>query len=127
MRSNCKSEVGIVSVRNVGLELKAEPTVWRAGLNRGMAVFLVTVLLFAGFSEGVHAQENSTAMTEFRRGLASVVLVGLGGAVLGLSTLSFYSQPQEKIGHVSTGFGLGLLAGSIYVMTRSRDADFGQS
>lgn len=117
MKSNCKSKIGSCSAALVSHE----------GLNRGWIVFLVTVLLFTGFSGGARAQENSTAMTEFRRGLASVVLAGLGGAVLGLSTLSFYSQPQEKIGHVSTGFGLGLLAGSIYVMTRNREADLGQS
>lgn len=39
--------------------------------------------------------------------------------MIGLSTLSFYSDPQERISNITTGFALGLLGGSVYVVSRS--------
>ena len=54
-----------------------------------------------------------------RRNIATVVFVGLGGAVLGLSTLSFYGEPQEHVNNITTGFLVGLIGGSIYVAADS--------
>ncbi|PWU21041.1 MAG: hypothetical protein C5B49_03220 [Bdellovibrio sp.] len=51
-----------------------------------------------------------------RRGFATVMLAGLAGAVLGLSTLSFYGKPEEHIGNIYVGLGLGLLGGAGYVL-----------
>ncbi len=50
-------------------------------------------------------------MSSFRRSFATVMFCGLGGAVLGLSTLSFYGKPDEHIGNISTGFAIGIIGG----------------
>jgi len=77
----------------------------------------IFVFIFS-LSQASFAQKNITQSGEFinaRRGIATVIFFGLGGAVLGLSTLSFYGRPQENLQNISYGFGLGLIAGSIYV------------
>jgi len=35
--------------------------------------------------------------------------------VLGLSTLSFYGEPQTKLSNIAIGFAFGIIAGTIYV------------
>ena len=50
-----------------------------------------------------------------RRHLATIIFSGLGGAVLGLSTLSFYGRPQDRLGNIGVGFALGIIAGTFYV------------
>lgn len=47
-----------------------------------------------------------------RRGLAKIIFAGLGGAVLGLSTLSFYGEPQEHLNNISVGFAAGIIIGT---------------
>lgn len=47
-----------------------------------------------------------------------IVLVGVagaGGAVLGLSTLSFYDEPSKHIANIWTGAAVGVIAGVIWV------------
>lgn len=50
-----------------------------------------------------------------RKQLATIVFAGLGGAVLGLSTLSFYGRPQERLNNIAIGFALGIMAGTAFV------------
>lgn len=54
-----------------------------------------------------------------RRQLATIVFAGLGGAILGLSTLSFYGRPQEHLANIAIGFAVGVIAGTIYVTFRT--------
>jgi hypothetical protein len=49
-----------------------------------------------------------------RRQLATIIFAGLGGAVLGLSTLSFYERPQDKLSNIAIGFAIGLITGTVY-------------
>lgn len=63
---------------------------------------------------------TSSGLTGFRRSLATVMFAGLGGAVLGLSTLSFYGEPQDHIGNIWTGLAVGVLGGSAYVLAQSQ-------
>lgn len=63
---------------------------------------------------------TSSGMTGFRRGLATVMFAGLGGAILGLSTLSFYGEPQEKVGNIWTGLAVGMIGGGAYVLAQSQ-------
>jgi hypothetical protein len=39
---------------------------------------------------------------------------GLAGGALGLSTLSFYGRPQDKLSHIPVGMALGIFIGAIY-------------
>ncbi len=79
-------------------------------------VFSVLVLFAV---QPVRAQSSS--MGSFRQNFATVIFAGLGGAVLGLSTLSFYGEPQEHIGNIWTGLALGVLGGSAYVVQKATD------
>ncbi len=81
-------------------------------------IFLISLCLFF-FSQASFAQTSTTGLTGFRRGLATVMFAGLGGAVLGLSTLSFYGEPQEHIGNIWTGLAIGVLGGTAYVVTQN--------
>jgi len=47
--------------------------------------------------------------------VAKILLSSLGGAVLGISTLSFYDKPQDHLSNVAVGGVLGIVLGSIYV------------
>jgi hypothetical protein len=50
-----------------------------------------------------------------RRQLATIIFAGLGGAVLGLSTLSFYGRPQDQLANIAIGFAGGVIVGTTYV------------
>lgn len=73
------------------------------------------------FNNTAFAQTLATE-SNFKSKLATVIFVGLGGAVLGLSTLSFYGEPEEHISNITTGFALGILAGTSYVIYDSAAA-----
>lgn len=62
------------------------------------------------------------AQVSGRRSVATVIFCGLGGAVVGLSTLSFYGSPQDHTGNIYTGLGLGLALGTAYVISASGGA-----
>jgi hypothetical protein len=49
-----------------------------------------------------------------REQLAITIFAGLGGAVLGLSTLSFYDRPQDHLVNIAIGFAVGVIGGTIY-------------
>lgn len=50
-----------------------------------------------------------------RRQLGTIIYAGLGGAVIGLSTLSFYGRPQDKLANIAIGFAVGVIGGTIAV------------
>ncbi len=49
-----------------------------------------------------------------RRHLANIVFAGLAGAVLGLSTLSFYGRPQDRLSNIAVGFAIGVIGGTMF-------------
>lgn len=53
-------------------------------------------------------------LTGTRKQLATIIFSGLAGAILGLSTLSFYGRPQEKLGNIAVGFAVGVIGGAIF-------------
>lgn len=50
-----------------------------------------------------------------KRNVATVLFASLGGAVLGLSTLSFYGEPQEHTDNITLGALAGFVVGTGYV------------
>ncbi len=70
-------------------------------------------------SQGVFAQDtrDNTVIEKYgpRRQISTIVYMGLAGAVLGLSTLSFYGRPQDKLTNIPIGFGAGVIIGTIYM------------
>lgn len=75
-------------------------------------VLLGAVLL----GQVVFAQVSQTSQKSWRRGTAIVLFSGVGGGILGLSTLSFYGDPHERTGNITTGALLGVAAGLGYVL-----------
>ena len=67
------------------------------------------------------AQDTTTVTKKSgpRRQLATILFCGLGGALLGLSTLSFYGRPQDYLGNIGLGFAVGVIGGTIYVTYKS--------
>ncbi len=52
---------------------------------------------------------------EAREVVGAVLLSGLVGGILGLSTLSFYEAPQDHIRNITLGAGAGMLISIIYL------------
>lgn len=77
------------------------------------------------------ADDTSSSSTQGpRKQMATIIFAGLGGAILGLSTLSFYGRPQDHLANIAIGFAFGAIGGTIYVTyqaaTRPQEV-FGQS
>ena len=49
-----------------------------------------------------------------RKQLATIIFAGLAGAILGLSTLSFYGRPQDYLSNIAIGFAVGVIIGTGY-------------
>lgn len=79
-------------------------------------IFITSVVL----GPSVYAQtqgltsEEKAELTGTRKQLATIVFAGLAGAILGLSTLSFYGRPQEHLTNIAIGGALGVIAGAIF-------------
>ena len=75
------------------------------------------ILLIVFFQLQAFAQEaeEKIPQTGPRQQMAAIIFAGLGGAVLGLSTLSFYGRPQDRLPNIGIGFALGIIAGTIIV------------
>lgn len=72
--------------------------------------FLAALLIFT--SSASFAQADRA----FKRNTAAVLFASLGGAILGLSTLSFYGHPEEHTDNISLGALVGFVAGVGYVV-----------
>lgn len=86
-------------------------------LLRGLLCLLLT-MVFAFEARPAFAQGTMTEKPPAggpRRQLATIIYAGLGGAVLGLSTLSFYGRPQDKLANIAIGFAVGVIGGTAAV------------
>ncbi len=81
-----------------------------------ISLFILAIVMTSG---SVFAQEQasySEAGKSAKRGVAAVMFATIGGAVLGLSTLSFYGKPQEHTNNISNGALIGAVAGLGYII-----------
>jgi hypothetical protein len=67
----------------------------------------------------VFAQEQDDVIKNTQDDILLVAAAGAGGAILGLSTLSFYETPSQHISNLWTGAALGIIAGVIFVAYNS--------
>ena len=65
------------------------------------------------------AEPEDDIISSTQNDLVLVGVAGATGAVLGLSTLSFYDEPSTHISNVWTGAAIGVIAGVIWVAYRS--------
>lgn len=78
----------------------------------GMTLLVVTTESYATPTSQMEAPT-------VRSHVAKILLSTLGGAALGMSTLSFYERPQDHLSNVAVGGALGAVFGSIYVTRES--------
>ncbi len=81
-----------------------------------LAVFITAAISFAStttFAQAAIAEKPPAGGP--RRQLGTIIYAGLGGAVLGLSTLSFYGRPQDKLANIAIGFAVGVIGGTAAV------------
>ena len=81
-----------------------------------IAIFSTSLAVPQAYSQpaGGLTREEKSELTGTRKQLATIVFAGLAGAILGLSTLSFYGRPQEHLDNIAIGGALGIIAGTIY-------------
>lgn len=77
-------------------------------MRSGVLIVLSICILFIPPS---YAQTDRSV----KRGIAAVLFASLGGAVLGLSTLPFYGDPQDHTNNITVGALIGFAAGVGYV------------
>lgn len=73
--------------------------------------FILMLFLFSLFTSSAFSQID----LRVKRTVATVIFSSLGGAILGLSTLPFYGEPQEHANNITAGALLGFIAGVGYV------------
>lgn len=89
---------------------------------------LITALLLIFIPLNAFAQKELKADNFIRAGVMDLSIVtgmGLGGAVLGLSTLSFVDRPKDHLKNILVGGSIGIILGVIIAAygqaTRSRN------
>ena len=78
-----------------------------------LCVSLLTVAPLEAFAAEKESS-NQVSTQGPRKHLTTIVFAGLAGAILGLSTLSFYGRPQDKLSNIAVGFAVGIISGTIY-------------
>jgi hypothetical protein len=68
-------------------------------------------------SPALRAQQSGGVPKELepREAIGGILMAGLVGGILGLSTLSFYDKPQDNIRNISIGAGIGMIAAALYM------------
>ncbi len=84
----------------------------------------VLVIQFLLISLGMNmawAQEDSAddILKNTQNDIFLVAGAGVGGAILGLSTLSFVDRPSQHISNIWTGAALGIIVGVLFVAYNS--------
>ncbi len=98
-----------------GRTLKLTPRSLLRSLVVCVLVSVVSGTALAQQPVGTDVRRERATQAGPRRQLATIIFTGLGGAVLGLSTLSFYGRPQDKLSNIAIGGAFGIIAGTIYV------------
>ena len=73
---------------------------------------VLTFLPETSFAQVDQAQTSAGAGP--RKKLATIIFSGLAGAILGLSTLSFYGRPQDRLSNIAVGFAVGIISGTVF-------------
>lgn len=84
---------------------------------------VLTVGVLLAPCEGFSQAQVRSQGPSVRSQVAKILLSSLGGAVLGISSLSFYDRPQDHLSNVALGGTIGAVLGSIYVTKESLEMD----
>ena len=89
-------------------------------ISRNLIAIMMSLFIFStGFAQNGQSEEKTKASSGPRKQLATIIFAGLGGAVLGLSTLSFYGRPQDNLSNIAVGFAVGVITGTVIVTYRA--------
>lgn len=92
---------------------------WRLGIfNKIIASFLFVA--FASLASGQEAGGGKVEEAfEARQVVGGILVSGLVGGILGLSTLSFYSEPQDHIRNITIGAGVSMIVAVIFLTSNA--------
>lgn len=81
-----------------------------------MKKWLVKIIIFQLLALNLaFAQGEDDIIKNTQNDLLLVAGAGAGGAIIGLSTLSFYDKPSKNISNIWTGAAIGVIAGVVFV------------
>jgi hypothetical protein len=83
-----------------------------------MRLLLRITIIFNLFCFSVarlYSAEGEEVFADSMKDVYTVVGLGIGGAILGLSTLSFAEEPKEKLKNVVIGGAIGIICGVGFV------------
>lgn len=95
------------------------------GKLRVKRLFEILIVLAAltsshALAQGARAKAGESKSTQVLGSqLTTILEFGLAGGALGLSTLSFYGRPQDKLSHIPVGLALGIFAGAIFSTSKA--------
>ena len=75
----------------------------------------VSVLTMSGRSFAQQGGGSNMSQIEPRNAVSVILMSGLVGGVLGLSTLSFYDRPQDNIRNITIGAGVGMISAALFM------------
>lgn len=75
---------------------------------------------FAQAANGANSQKSSSSGPKKQLGI--IIFSGVAGGLLGLSTLSFYGRPQDKLANIAIGFAIGIIGGAVYTTYKAASA-----
>jgi len=84
-------------------------------MKKSLIFFLILNLLFSSLSIAQDEEQADDLVKNTQQDILTVAAAGVGGAIIGLSTLSFVSRPSRHISNIWTGAALGVIAGVIFV------------
>ena len=95
-------------------------------LSRIKKTFLISLTAFMALNPTAQAQQGGDILQETMTDMYIVAGSGLGGAVLGLSTLSFVEEPSEHLKNIIVGGAIGIVIGVGVVAWRqaNKSAEF---
>jgi hypothetical protein len=80
----------------------------------GLKLLLAAVLIAEpAMAQNRPPTNQSRTSNKTKQQLQTIVFAGLAGAILGLSTLSFYGRPQDKLSNIAVGFAFGIITGTV--------------
>lgn len=86
-------------------------------MKKALSVLLILQLFL--LTPAVAAEQEDEFVKNTQDDILMVAGAGLAGAILGLSTLSFYETPSLHVGNIWTGAAVGIIAGVVFVAYNS--------
>jgi len=83
-------------------------------LRRSLAACLLLSSLVAPAAYA-QTEPGVPSSLEPRQAVGTILMAGLVGGILGLSTLSFYEMPQDNIRNITIGAGVGIIGAALFL------------